>query len=221
MNTKILAFINQKGGVGKTTLSINVAATIARRHGKSVAIIDGDIQGSATKWVSNTPDGIEFPCTTLSLAKSSGMAHREIKKLIGLYDYIIVDCPPNSEAQFNASILLIANMVVIPLNPSPIDLRAVDELNPLLEAAIINNENLKIYAVINRFDNRNISNAVLEHIKDSNHVKLLHTKIKSRAIYCEAELEGSFVYESRVSQAKNEISLLTDEIIGILNGKDE
>ncbi len=217
MNTKIIAFINQKGGCGKTTLSINAGVTLALRHNKKVCIIDGDNQGSATKWAGNAQEHAEFPCTVVSLAKSSGMAHREIKKLLGMYDYIIIDCPPNTEAQINASVLLISNLAIIPFNPSPLDLRAIEEIKPLLEAASVNNENLKTLALINRTDNRNVSNAVTEHFKNNNTISLLSTQIKSRAIYCETELSGSSVYTSNVPQAKNEMALLVDEIIDILN----
>lgn len=217
MDTKIIAFINQKGGCGKTTLSINVGVTLSLRHNKKVCIIDGDNQGSATKWTGNALENVEFPCTVISLAKSSGLAHREIKKLIGLYDYIIIDCPPNTEAQINASVLLVADLAVIPFNPSPLDLRAIEEIKPLIEAASVNNEKLKTVAIINRTDNRNVSNAVTEHFKKNNSISLLDTKIKSRAIYCETELTGSSVYTANVPQAKNEIALLVDEIIDIHN----
>lgn len=216
MDTKIIAFINQKGGCGKTTLSINVGATLAHRHSKKIAIIDGDNQGSATKWAGNIGDDKEFPCTVLSLAKSNGLAHREIKKMIGMYDYIVVDCPPNTEAQINASILLVADLAVIPFNPSPLDLRAIEELKPLIEAASINNEKLQVVALINRADNRNVSTAVEKHFKNSENITLLNTKIKSRAIYCETELTGESVYTSNVPQAKNEIALLVDELIEYL-----
>lgn len=216
MNTKIIAFINQKGGCGKTTLSINVGATLAQRHSKKTAIIDGDNQGSATKWAGNVSEDKEFPCTVLSLAKSNGLAHREIKKMVGMYDYIVVDCPPNTEAQINASILLVADLAVIPFNPSPLDLRAIEELKPLIEGASINNEKLKVVAVINRTDNRNVSSAVETHFKNNENITLLNTKIKSRAIYCETELTGESVYTSKVSQAKNEMALLVDELMEYL-----
>ena len=216
MNTKIIAFINQKGGCGKTTLSINVGTTLAQRHFKKIAIIDGDNQGSATKWAGNVSDDKEFPCTVLSLAKSNGLAHREIKKMVGMYDYIIVDCPPNTEAQINASILLVADLAVVPFNPSPLDLRAIEELKPLIEAASINNEKLKVVALINRADNRNVSAAVETHFKNNENITLLNTKIKSRAIYCETELTGESVYTSKISPAKNEMALLVDELMEYL-----
>lgn len=213
MNTKIIAFINQKGGCGKTTLSINVGAALVHRHAKKIAIIDGDSQGSATKWAGNVPENDEFPCTVLSLAKAGGLAHREIKKLIGLYDYIIVDCPPNTEAQFNASVLLVADLAIVPFNPSPLDLRAIEEFKPLIEAASVNNEKLKTVAIVNRTDNRKISASVERHFKNNENFRLLNTRIKSRPIYCETELVGASVYTSNIAQAKNEIALLVDEIL--------
>ena len=130
-----------------------------------------------------------------------------------MYDYIVVDCPPNTEAQFNASILLVADLAIIPFNPSPLDLRAIEEFKYLLEAASVNNEKLRSVAVVNRTDNRNVSAAVEAHFKNNENINLLRTKIKSRAIYCETELIGASVYTSKVSQAKNEMALLVDEIL--------
>ncbi len=217
MNTKIIAVINQKGGCGKTTIAVNLAGTLNLRHSKKVVLIDGDSQASATKWTNKADENEGFPCTVFSLAKAGGFAHREIKKLIGGYDFIIIDCPPNTEAQFNASVLLVADLAIIPFNPSPVDMEAIEEFKPLLEVAFVNNPKLRAHGLANRTDNRSISSAVIKHFKADQPIELLRTSIKSRAIYCETELTGSTVYTSRVSQAKNEISLLTDEILDIIN----
>lgn len=217
MNTKIVSVINQKGGCGKTTISVNLAITLSLRHNKNVVLIDGDSQGSATKWANKANEDEGFPCTVISLAKAAGFAHREIKKFIGLYDYIIIDCPPNTEAQFNASVLLVSDIALIPFNPSPIDMGAIDEFRPLLEVAFVNNPKIRAYGLANRVDSRSISAAVVKHFQEDQPIELLNTSIKSRAIYCETELTGSSVYTSKVSQAKNEIALLTDELVEILN----
>jgi chromosome partitioning protein len=216
LNTKIITFINVKGGVGKTTLSINLAATLAIRHKMKVLLIDGDSQGSATKWVGHAEEGEDFPCTVISLATADGNAHREIKKFIGLYDYIVVDCPPRKEAKLNASILLVSDIAIIPFNPAPIDLNAIDELIPLLNTTLEYNPDLKIHALVNRNDNRKISGEVVEYFDKNQEISLLSTKVKSRAIYCITMLTGSSVYTSKIPAAKNEIALLTDEVLKLL-----
>lgn len=215
MEAKIITLINQKGGCGKTTITINLAGTIAIRHNKKVLIVDGDNQASATKWTCNVPENSAFPCQIISLAKASGFAHREIAKFANQYDFILIDCPPNTEAKFNTSALLVSDLAIIPFSPSPLDLRAIEELKPLIEAASISNSKLKVKALVNMADNKNISKGIIDHFKKNEDIELFDTFIKMRAIYREIELYGGIAYVSNNNQAKNEMALLTDEVIDI------
>ena len=86
----IVSFINQKGGVGKTTLSINVADYLANAH--KVLLIDADKQASATSWASLREDN-KFQ--VISLTRES-MAN-DILKLSEGFQYTIIDAPPHAE----------------------------------------------------------------------------------------------------------------------------
>lgn len=196
---------------------MNIGVTLAIRHSKKVAILDCDKQRSATKWAYNSEEESGFPCTVLSLADFHGNAHKEIRKLIGMYDYIIIDCPPNKDALINASVLLVTDLAIIPAVPTSVDMRAIeDDTIPLIEAATVNNEKLKSVIVISRTNDTNLFKTVEKKYRKNGKLPVLSTKIKTRVIYCETELTGESVYTGNVSSAKNEISLLTDEILEYL-----
>src|SRR5882724_11096702 len=87
--TMIYGFLNQKGGAGKTTLSIHVADSLARR-GARVLLIDADPQQSAMKW--STMRAGEPRFTVIGMAKST--LHKEIASLGADYDHVVIDGPP-------------------------------------------------------------------------------------------------------------------------------
>ena len=94
MSARIVAVVNQKGGSSKTTLSIHLAGTLARRGIKSL-IVDADPQGTSTRWASSAPDATPFPAAVLGLSAAGEKVHREIAKFKDDYDVIIIDCPPS------------------------------------------------------------------------------------------------------------------------------
>ena len=66
----VLALVNRKGGVGKTTLAVNIAACLARQ-GQAVLLVDADPQGSATAWASVRDADVEPPFQVISLPRSN------------------------------------------------------------------------------------------------------------------------------------------------------
>ena len=76
MRAKIIAAVNQKGGSGKTTLSMQLAGALARR-GHEVLIVDADPQGTATRWAASAEDEKPFPATVAGLAAAAGKVHHE------------------------------------------------------------------------------------------------------------------------------------------------
>lgn len=93
MSAKIVTVFNQKGGCGKTTVSMHIAGTLGLRGNKTL-LVDMDEQGTATRWASQAPEDKPFPASVIGLAPSGGAMHREVRKFVADYDYIVVDCPP-------------------------------------------------------------------------------------------------------------------------------
>lgn len=140
----IIGLLNQKGGVGKTTLSVNLAASFART-GARVLLIDVDPQGSALDWAAAREGAPLFPVVGLPRAT----VHKEITQIGCNYDHIIIDGPPRV-TDLARSALMASDFVLIPVQPSPYDIWAADGIVKLIDEARVYKENLKSAFVINR-----------------------------------------------------------------------
>ena len=207
----IISVLNQKGGVGKTTLSVNLAAAMAR-SGSRILLIDADPQGSSLDWAAARSDGPIFPVVGLPRAT----IHKEVEELGKGYDHIIIDGPPRV-TDLARSAILASDMVLIPVQPSPYDIWAAEEVIKLIEEAKIFKENIKCAFVVNRkIVNTAIGRDVGEALAVYS-VPALKSSITQRVIFAEAAAQGMAVNEVDVGgPASAEIEAVRLEMMEIL-----
>lgn len=217
MAAKILVTANQKGGCGKTTVAMQIGGTLGRT-GHRVLIVDADPQGTATRWAASSTDENPFPAHVAGLAAAGGKVHREIKKYLDSYDYILVDCPPAVESAVPQSALLVADIALVPIIPSPADLWAATGTRGLIERAIEINPALQARLVVNMLQsNTSMSKEVLEVLEDFG-IPLTEAKLHLRTAYRQAAVFGGTVHDLGRDAAKavREVETLVQEILDLV-----
>jgi chromosome partitioning protein len=204
----IIGILNQKGGVGKTTLSVNLAAALAHRGGR-VLLIDGDPQGSALDWAAARQDPPLF--AVVGLPKPS--IHKELPVVGQGYDHIVIDGPPRV-TDLARSAIMASDVVVIPVQPSPYDIWAAEEVVKLVDEASHFKETQKSCFVINR---RIANTAIGRDVRDALSaypVQVLRSSITQRVIFAEAAAQGRAVFEvDRDGLAASEIEAVLAELL--------
>ena len=202
--------LNQKGGVGKTTLSISVAHDLARKNKpEDVLLVDADPQQSALGW-SEVRES-KLPFAVIGFAKKS--LHRDLPAIGKNYKHIIIDGPPRV-AEVARSCIMASDIVIIPCTPSPYDIWASEETVQLVKEATVYKENIKYYFAINRkIANTAIGRDVVD-ILNSMEMKVLTSHVCQRVIFAEAAALGKTVFDlDPESKASEEIEKLVNEIL--------
>ena len=185
----IFGVLNQKGGVGKTTLSVNLAACLART-GARVLLIDADPQGSALDWAAARQSEplfsvVGFPRATI---------HKEIAQLGQGYEHIIIDGPPRV-TDLARSAIMASDIVVIPVQPSPYDIWAAEEVVKLITEARVYKENIKSVFVVSR---KITNTAIGRDVRDAlaaYPVHVLNASVAQRVVFAEAAAQGQAIFE--------------------------
>ena len=204
----IIGVLNQKGGVGKTTLSVNIAAALAQ-GGARVLLIDADPQGSSLDWSAAREGAPLF--SVVGLPRAS--IHKEIGEIGKGYDHVVIDGPPRV-TDLARSAIMASDVVLIPVQPSPYDIWAADEVVKLIQEAAVYKDGLKSVFVVNRkIANTAIGRDIGEALA-AYPIPVLAATVTQRVIYAEAAAQGKAVFEiDPQGPATAEIAALVAELL--------
>jgi chromosome partitioning protein len=204
----IIALVGNKGGAGKTTLSVNLAAGLARQT--TTAVVDADPQGSAYQW-----SAFYESENTIPVYRATEDLNDMARQLLEEYQYLIFDCPPSVHAPQTKSVLEFGDTAVIPVQPSPVDLWATIHIEEAVTSAREVNPALRALLVINQLEIRTTLSRLVREALSEISLPVADTALRRRAIYRNSALEGKSIFDMgrRGEDAAEELKQLIQEII--------
>ncbi|KAB8306705.1 chromosome partitioning protein ParA [Erwinia endophytica] len=203
---KIIAFLNPKGGSGKTTAAINISSCLAKA-GKKIAVVDTDPQMSLTNW--NKAEKANFDVYTASSEKDV----YQVRKDLAEYDYVIID-GAGSLSVITSAAVMVSDLIIIPVTPSPLDFSAAGSVVTVLEAQAYNRPVEARFLITRKIEQATMLNVLKESIAQTG-IKAFKTAITQRQSYVKSVLDGESVFNTNDGAAKGEIDVLTREITDI------
>ncbi|MGF1981397.1 MAG: ParA family partition ATPase, partial [Nostoc sp. CmiSLP01] len=197
-------------GSGKTTIATNLAHAL-KRDGYTVLLIDSDPQGSARDW-NEASSGNIIPVVGLdreTLAK-------DLQAISQGYDWIVIDGAPQI-AKLSAAAVKAADLVLIPVQPSPYDIWACADLVDIIAARreVTNGKPKAAFVISRAIKNTKLSGEINQALKDYG-LPVLKASTTQRVVYPTTAAEGLTVFSDPSSDAAREINTLKKEVLEVL-----
>ena len=207
--SKIVTFANVKGGSGKSTLCVNIAAMLVKLN-RSVCVIDTDPQQSTYDWIINTKDPL------LSQVNCRDVSNLEALSEID-DEFILIDTQGNLNKEL-ADFLKVSSLVLVPCRVSRDDIVGQGWVQMFLQKSQSEKKTTPIMAILNGVNKRS---QILSHIKqqlDEDGTKVAQTTVSQRVCFSETNVNKMSVIRYN-NAAEGEISDLTSEIINLLRNR--
>jgi len=204
---KIISFLNEKGGTGKSTLASNVA-TALHRQGKKVVLIDADPQGTSRDWRSASPENANLP-PVVAIDRPQ-MLSNSLSSLLA--DIAIIDAPAKAE-QMAAAIVRVSHIALLVIQPSGADVWASAAAVKMIQARRDAGGEIDAAFLINRTSG---STKLSKLIKDGSWneygIDQLTATIGNRIAFAQALTDGVSVFDLPDATAKTEILAIITEM---------
>lgn len=213
--TKFIGITQLKGGAGRSTVATNLAAGLSK-IGKTL-LIDADMpQGTSASWFALREE--KKLTGNLFLATSAG--HRDlldlIKKHASEYEFVVLDTPPRI-AEITDSVLMMADLVIVPIAASSADIWATQDLLESIQQASGKRADLIARVIWNKYRAHTKSaQSMSEAVKKELPIKAMKTTLGLRVSFVDALGEGLSCVEWKDKSAKSEVTQLTKEVLKLL-----
>lgn len=193
----IYACVNTKGGVGKTTSAVHLAATLAKSG--SALLIDGDPQNSAAAWAAWRREmNMPYSPTTTCLAGKAILF--EGRQLAACYNNVVVDAGGRDSAGLRSALLL-ADRAIVPVGASGFDSAAMTDLLEVMELSREYNPNLDVRVLLMRIDSRTKDIECMLTFLREQRLNVLKSRICERVAFRRATAKGVTVQEIGTDRA--------------------
>jgi chromosome partitioning protein len=212
----IIGVVGKKGGSGKTTVAVNLAGALAELF-TEVLVIDADPQGTALTWRAAAGD-TGFPVQVIGLPQP--VIHQEAPKFAQKYDAI--DSPSGyQDEQIQRSVMLASSLVVIPVQPSAVDIWSARDTAALVTQATLYNTDLKAHLLVSRAQPRTRLSQEAREALEGLSLPVFQSTISQRIGLAEAPLYGKLILHYANNPAAAEFRALVREILEVMrHGKE-
>ena len=208
----VIAIVNQKGGVGKSTISTNLAWALAQSD--SVLLLDADPQGSARDWshfITGGPEQLSV------LGTGRDPLVDQVRRLSGRYDWVIIDGPPGIST-ISADAVRLSDVVLIPAKASAFDVWAATEIVEAVKARQQASQGIpKAAFVITMAKPRTRLGRQIDAALVELGLPVLNSRTTDRVAYTQAGNEGTSVLEGTDRIARDEILAIRDELENMIH----
>ena len=189
----ILTVGNVKGGVGKTTLAINIAITRALA-GRDVLLVDGDEQGTAAAFTALRAEALGSPGYTAVVLQGAAL-RTQVRQLAAKYGDVVVDVGGRDTGSLRAA-LTVSDVVLIPVQPRTFDVWSVEQMAELVREARTVNDQLRAVAVLNAADPVGKDNDdAAAALAEADGIRCLDVRVVRRKAFPNAAATGRAVIE--------------------------
>ena len=208
-----IVLAGQKGGVGKSTVAVCLAAEAVRRSMK-VLLVDADPQGTARTWAEVATEAGR-PAPSIVAMGATMHRDRQLSDIGEPFDLVLIDCPPRL-GDIQRSALMVADIVILPCGPTAAEAWALALSQELVEEARIVRPELAAYILITRTQGRTTIGKSAREVLEPSGIPILKTELGYRVAYQESLAMGQGVttYAPRDAAAA-EIKALLDEVLVI------
>lgn len=207
----VIAVVGNKGGAGKTTLSINIASGMQRRF--ATVLLDADPQRSSFQWreIAERDDLVDVVDAVEDVVGT-------VRQYRERYECVMIDCPPSVQSEQTRQALACSDIAVIPVLPSPLDLWATVHVEQELEWARSVNPGIKALVVVNQLESRTLLSRLMREALAEIALPVAKTAITRRMAYRNAMLQGCSVLDAgaTANDAAEDIKQLVEEVVNCL-----